>query len=114
KPPPSRRNRDAAILDSAPRRGRMAASASPTRRLSGHFRMAATAAAKRRAVEIARRLQQSYPDAECALEFRTPLELLIAVILSAQCTDVRVNIVTRDLFRRYRSARDYADAPLAE
>src|SRR5690606_23433173 len=45
---------------------------------------------------------------------RTPLELLIATILSAQCTDQRVNIVTKDLFRRYRSAADYARAPQAE
>jgi endonuclease-3 len=76
--------------------------------------MAVTAAAKRRAAEIARRLGELYPDAECALNFRSPLELLVAVILSAQCTDVRVNIVTRELFKRYRTAKDYADAPLAE
>jgi endonuclease-3 len=76
--------------------------------------MAVTAAAKRRAAEIARRLAALYPDAECALEFRSPLELLVAVILSAQCTDARVNIVTRELFKRYRTAQDYADAPLAE
>lgn len=76
--------------------------------------MAVTAVAKRRAAEIARRLRELYHDAECALNFRTPLELLIAVILSAQCTDARVNIVTRDLFKRYRTAKDYADAPLEE
>jgi len=51
-----------------------------------------------------------YPDARCSLDFRDPLELLVATILSAQCTDVRVNIVTRDLFRKYRSAGDYAAA----
>jgi len=56
-------------------------------------------------------LQQAYPDAHCELNFRTPLELLIATILSAQCTDKRVNIVTADLFKKYRSAADYANAP---
>lgn len=76
--------------------------------------MAVTAAAKRRAAEIARRLRGLYPDAECALNFRTPLELLVAVILSAKCTDERVNLVTRELFKRYRTAKDYADAPLDE
>jgi len=56
-------------------------------------------------------LRREYPEAACALEFRTPLELLIATILSAQCTDERVNRVTKDLFRKYRSAADYARAP---
>ncbi len=76
--------------------------------------MAVDAARKRRARETARRLAQLYGDAECALHFDSPLELLVAVILSAQCTDVRVNIVTRDLFKRYRSAADYANAPIEE
>src|SRR5437870_2383814 len=53
-------------------------------------------------------LQETYPDAHCALNFTTPLELLIATILSAQCTDVRVNSVTARLFQKYRSAADYA------
>ena len=69
---------------------------------------------KRRALDVARRLARLYPDAECALNFRSPLELLIATILSAQCTDERVNIVTRDLFKRYRTAarlRRRADSP---
>src|SRR3954462_7368900 len=56
-------------------------------------------------------LKATYPDAKCSLEFRTPLELLVATILSAQCTDDRVNIVTKDLFKKYRSAEDYARAP---
>ena len=56
-------------------------------------------------------LKQMYPDAKCALNHRTPLELLVATILSAQCTDMRVNIVTKDLFRKYRTAADYARAP---
>ena len=52
-----------------------------------------------------------YPDAVCSLDFHTPLELLVATILSAQCTDQRVNLVTKDLFRKYRTAADYAQAP---
>lgn len=59
-------------------------------------------------------LDKTYPAAHCELDHQTPLELLIATILSAQCTDKRVNIVTRDLFKRYHFAADYADAPLAE
>ncbi len=59
-------------------------------------------------------LGRTYPEAHCELEHRSPLELLIATILSAQCTDKRVNIVTRDLFKKYRSAADYAKAPLSE
>jgi len=55
--------------------------------------------------------EKSYPSAKCALEHTNPLELLIATILSAQCTDERVNIVTRQLFRKYHSAKDYAEAP---
>jgi len=52
-------------------------------------------------------LKKSYPDARIALDYRNPLQLLIATILSAQCTDVRVNMVTKDLFRKYKSARDW-------
>ena len=59
-------------------------------------------------------LRQTYPEAHCELNFSSPLELLVATILSAQCTDQRVNLVTAALFRRYRSAADYANAPLAE
>jgi endonuclease-3 len=55
-------------------------------------------------------LQETYPDAHCALNFTTPLELLIATILSAQCTDVRVNLVTPTLFQKYRTAADYVAA----
>ncbi|HEV3243367.1 MAG TPA: endonuclease III [Chthoniobacterales bacterium] len=55
-----------------------------------------------------------YPDAHTELNFKNPLELLIATILSAQCTDKRVNMVTPLLFKKYRSAKDYADAPQAE
>jgi endonuclease-3 len=56
------------------------------------------------------RLRERYPDARCALRHTSALELLVATILSAQCTDARVNVVTRDLFQKYRTARDYAAA----
>ena len=59
-------------------------------------------------------LDRTYPDVHCELDYRSPLELLIATILSAQCTDKRVNIVTVELFRKYRSTADYANVPLAE
>jgi endonuclease III len=55
-----------------------------------------------------------YPDAHCELDFKNPLELLIATILSAQCTDKRVNLVTPALFKKYRTAADYAKAPQPE
>jgi endonuclease-3 len=72
------------------------------------------AALKARALEIIAVLQRTYPDAHCELNFANPLELLIATILSAQCTDKRVNIVTAELFKKYRSAKDFAEATLAE
>lgn len=59
-------------------------------------------------------LHQAYPDAHCELDHSSPLELLVATILSAQCTDKRVNLVTAELFKKYRSAADFADAPLSE
>ncbi|MGD0743540.1 MAG: endonuclease III [Verrucomicrobiota bacterium] len=59
-------------------------------------------------------LDRVYPDAHCELGHVNPLELLVATILSAQCTDQRVNIVTKELFYKYRSAADYAQAPLSE
>ena len=59
-------------------------------------------------------LKKAYPDAHCELNYSNPLELLIATILSAQCTDKRVNIVTAELFKKYHSASDYAKAPVAE
>ena len=55
-------------------------------------------------------LKTTYPDAKCSLDYESPLELIVATILSAQCTDVRVNVVTKDLFKKYRSAKDYARA----
>ena len=59
-------------------------------------------------------LKRVYPEAHCELIFSSPLELLVATILSAQCTDKRVNLVTAELFKKYRSAKDFAEAPLAE
>lgn len=74
-----------------------------------------TAAAKaRRVAALLEALRRTYPDAHCELNFSNPLELLVATILSAQCTDKRVNQVTAELFRRYRTAADYANAPRAE
>jgi len=73
---------------------------------------------KAEAVERVRKifpvLKKTYPQARIALNFSNPLELLIATILSAQCTDVRVNMVTKDLFRKYKSARDWAQADLKQ
>jgi endonuclease-3 len=76
--------------------------------------MVAIADAKRHAAQIIRRLKAAYPDAHCALDFKTPLQLLVATILSAQCTDTRVNIVTKDLFRKYPDAGAFAAASLPE
>lgn len=64
-------------------------------------------ASKEHADEIIRRLKSEYPDAHCALNHRSAFELLVATILSAQCTDERVNIVTETLFRKYREPQDY-------
>ncbi len=63
-----------------------------------------------RIAPIIRKLKKQYPDAKCSLDYRNPLELLVATILSAQCTDTRVNVVTKNLFRKYKSAGDYANA----
>ncbi len=67
-----------------------------------------------RASEVVARLHQAYPDAKCSLDFTTPLELLVATILAAQCTDERVNMVTKTLFQKYQSAQDYASAPAGQ
>ena len=67
-------------------------------------------ARQQRTLEIIEGLRQTYPDAHCELNFSNPLELLVATILSAQCTDKQVNIVTAELFKKYRSAEDYAKA----
>ena len=67
-----------------------------------------------RTKEIIRRLKKRMPHPECALHFSNPGELLIATILSAQCTDERVNMVTKNLFKKYQSMRAYSDANLTE
>ena len=67
-----------------------------------------------RAKALVKALPKVYPDAHCELDFTTPLQLLIATILSAQCTDKRVNLVTPALFAKYRTAKEYAKAPSAE
>lgn len=69
---------------------------------------------KQRTAEILAVLKKTYPNAHCELNFSNPLELLIATILSAQCTDKQVNIVTADLFKKYRSVADFANASLPE
>ena len=69
---------------------------------------------RERTERILGRLKEEYPDSRCALQHRSPLELLVATILSAQCTDKRVNMVTPALFERYPTAADYAAADLGE
>jgi endonuclease-3 len=71
----------------------------------------ATAERQEQAQRVIAGLRATYPDADCELHFTTPLELVVATILSAQCTDERVNQVTQDLFKRYRTAADYAAVP---
>ena len=70
--------------------------------------------ARERVTKLIQVWPKVYPDAHTELDFKTPLELLIATILSAQCTDKRVNMVTPALFKKYRTAKDYADAPPGE
>ena len=72
--------------------------------------LSAASAPELRAPEVNRRLAQEYPDARCALDHDSPLQLLIATVLSAKCTDERVNSVTPELFARYSEAADYASA----
>lgn len=72
------------------------------------------AARRERTLRIIDALRLTYPDAHCELDFTNPLELLIATILSAQCTDRQVNIVTAGLFKKYRTAADYAQAPVEQ
>jgi len=84
---------------SAPARGRESTAARAER----------TQKTAERTREICTALARTYPDAHCELDYTNPLELLVATILSAQCTDVRVNIVTKALFKRCRTAQDYAE-----
>ncbi len=69
---------------------------------------------KQRALEVVKLLEEEHPDAKIALIYSNPLELLVATILSAQCTDQRVNLVTKTLFKKYAKAEDYAKADLKE
>lgn len=69
---------------------------------------------KEKVLEIIKRLEKRYPDVKTALNFNTPLDLLVATILSAQTTDVNVNRVTEKLFKKYKTAKDYADIPIEE
>jgi endonuclease-3 len=69
---------------------------------------------KEKANHIVKGLEQAYPQARISLQFKNPLELVISTILSAQCTDKRVNEVTKDLFKKYKTPEDYARASLAE
>jgi endonuclease-3 len=73
-----------------------------------------SAAQKQRAADIIAELKRVYPDAKCALNFSSPLELLVGTILAAQCTDERVNAVTATLFKKYPTAADYAKATQEE
>ncbi len=65
---------------------------------------------KKRALEIVGRLKKMYPEADIELNYKTPIQLIVAVILSAQCTDKRVNLVTPALFKKYKSVKDFASA----
>ncbi len=69
---------------------------------------------KTRAKKIISLLRQRYPQVKCALNFENVHQLMVATILSAQCTDLRVNIVTKDLFKKYRSVKEFADADISE
>ena len=69
---------------------------------------------RKKVLEIIRRLKGEYPDIRTALHFKTPFELLVATILSAQATDLHVNKVTAQLFKKYKSIKDYASAPIEE
>jgi endonuclease-3 len=69
---------------------------------------------RKRAQKILRLLKKEYPDAKCELDYSTPFQLLVATILSAQCTDVQVNIVTKTLFKKYRTPEDYVNVQREE
>ena len=71
-------------------------------------------ATKERALKVFEILHRTYPDATCSLNYANPLQLLVATILAAQCTDERVNIVTKDLFRKYKKLEDYLAVPVEE
>lgn len=76
--------------------------------------MALDSETRKNARAIYRILSKTYPEVRCELDFKNPLQLLVAVVLSAQCTDKRVNAITPALFKKYKSAKDYSKAPLVE
>ena len=69
---------------------------------------------KKLCIEIIENLKQTYPDAKCSLDFNTPFEMMVAVMLSAQCTDERVNKVTAEFFPKYNTPKAFADMPLED
>jgi endonuclease-3 len=69
---------------------------------------------KKKVKRISKKLYEAYPEATCSLDYQSPLQLLISTILAAQCTDERVNIVTKELFKKYRTAEDFAKANIEE
>lgn len=85
-----------------------------TKRSSPKGPLSRSSPVEERAPVIITRLKEAYPDAQVALEFSNPLEMLVATILSAQCTDERVNQVTRTLFKKYRTPQDYLKVPESE
>jgi len=101
----------AQVLESASTRR---AAADTPRARARRFAVETPLGRTRRARRINRVLAETYPDARTDLDFTTPLELLVATVLSAQCTDARVNLVTPALFARYRDAADYARADRCE
>ena len=85
----------------------------PGTKVTGN-KLTRASSAVERAPRIVQSLERAYPDAKVALRFANPLEMLVATILSAQCTDERVNKVTETLFRKYRTPQDYLKVPEAE
>src|SRR5437879_2593175 len=86
----------------------------PRARPARYFSMSHANPRRDHAIRVARGLARLYPDARCALDHEDALQLLIATILSAQCTDIRVNMVTPALFERYRDVADFANADQSE
>ena len=101
------RSRKSSAVAARPARRRAGITPGEARRESGRAR-------RERALAILERLEREYPGARIALNFETPLQLLVATVLAAQCTDKKVNEVTPALFRRYPTTRDFAEADLAE
>jgi len=95
-------------------RSKASAGKAPAKQARGKAVAGPDADKKAQAARVLRRLKADYPAATCALENETPFELLVATILSAQCTDARVNMVTPELFRRWPTAREMAGAPIPQ